>query len=375
MIQSVNLYTEDMRPRRDSLTLNQITLTALLALAIVVLGSAYAGGKADNAIAARQVADARVVALRDNVASAAETLKTRTQDPQLQAELDRMSSTLRSRDDLITQVEQLAQQTAQGFSPLFLGLARQRVEGVWLTALEVDRNSGNLALEGLTTDGSLVPFYLERLRAEEAFAGQRFRHFKIGLIALTLIVAILLLGWRLQIAPGLEQARQARAQARSLQAESQTLSAQLAVLEAELALDPNQPLRQQRQRLQARLEELQTQLESLTGGLVSPEAMVVLLRQMLTRHKGLTLESVGHDPAQPVRGAQDKDGPVGLYSHGVSVTVSGRYFELVEYLRELEALDDRLGWSALKYDVEEWPRGRLQIRLKTLSLSEEWLGV
>ena len=196
-----------------------------------------------------------------------------------------------------------------------------------------------------------------------------------GLIALTLIVAILLLGWRLQIAPGLEQARQARAQARSLQAESQTLSAQLAVLEAELALDPNQPLRQQRQRLQARLEELQTQLESLTGGLVSPEAMVVLLRQMLTRHKGLTLESVGHDPAQPVRGAQDKDGPVGLYSHGVSVTVSGRYFELVEYLRELEALDDRLGWSALKYDVEEWPRGRLQIRLKTLSLSEEWLGV
>lgn len=179
MIQSVNLYTEDMRPRHNVLTLNQISGAALLALVLVTLAVFYAGWQADEAATARQSAEARVAVLQADVTAAGERLQRRVEDPGLRLELEQLHAALQNHDDLVKRVERLAAYSTEGFSPLMLGLSRQAVDGVWLTALEVDRESGNLALDGLTRDGSLVPFYLEQLSREEAFAGRRFRYFRL----------------------------------------------------------------------------------------------------------------------------------------------------------------------------------------------------
>lgn len=197
-----------------------------------------------------------------------------------------------------------------------------------------------------------------------------------GLVALTLGVSIALLGWQYGVAPDLKRAQQAQVQAVSLEREAHGMTSRLASLEVELAQDPDARLRQQSQRLQRQLDDIQRRLETLAEELVSPEAMVALLQQMLSRHEALALQSVEHDPAVPVQSAQSKEGESsGLYSHRITVTVTGHYFDLVAYLQELEALDDRLGWSGLHYEVLEWPEARLRVRLKTLSLSEDWLGV
>lgn len=208
-----------------------------------------------------------------------------------------------------------------------------------------------------------------------------------GLVAFTLVVSIVLLGWQFWVAPPLQRADKTQAQTEILLREARELEAQLLVLRSATAKDPNAPLRQQRTRLQDRLNGLQTRTETLAGGLVNPEAMVDLLRRMLTKHQALTLQGLRHDPATAIAvPADDTDsGPrpdrdqktdnTGLYRHGITVTVTGGYLALLDYLRELEALDDRLVWRALDYKVQEWPVGRLQIRLETLSLNEEWLGV
>jgi MSHA biogenesis protein MshI len=179
MIQSVNLYTEDMRPRRDPLTLTQVTTVALAALVVLSLASFYAGWRADEAASARQAANARIAELRSALADAGDRLERRAEDPALRGELEKLSAALRRGDELVQQVERLASRSAEGFSPFMLGLARQAVDGVWLTTLEVDRDTGNLVLEGLTEDGSLVPLYLEQLRSEPAFSGRRFRYFRL----------------------------------------------------------------------------------------------------------------------------------------------------------------------------------------------------
>lgn len=195
------------------------------------------------------------------------------------------------------------------------------------------------------------------------------------LAALTAVALVLFVGWQVAVAPALQQADQDRQQVDRLAAEANELQQQLAETQSALVNDPNDALKTQQQQRQARLDRAQQRLEALAANLISPEGMVALLRQMLSRQDGLSLVSVAHAPAEAVAVSSDAEQQPGLYRHAVTLTLRGRYFDLVEYLQALEALDSRLGWSAVRYEVTEWPEGQLQIRLVTLSLSEEWLGV
>lgn len=179
MKQQINLYTEDMRPRQELFTATRLAGVVLAALIFVVISAGYASWQASGSGADRQAAQVRLAEIRSDLADVVTQLEGRTVDPALAAELERLNLDLQNRVALITRLENLALRGAQGFSPLLTGLSRQAVDGVWLTSLEVDREPGNLVLRGLTEDGGLVPYYLEQLRLEPAFAGRRFRQFRL----------------------------------------------------------------------------------------------------------------------------------------------------------------------------------------------------
>lgn len=179
-MQSVNLYPQEMRPRRQLLTLAQVVGAALLTLLLVMLNATYVRWQATEALVAQQTVQTRNPQLRQAVTAAQQRLDERRADPALTAELEQLSSDLRSQERLLQWVEQFASEGTEGFSPVLAGLARQAVDGVWLTALEIDRNNNNLALTGLTRDARLVPLFLEQLRRESAFAGRRFRQFELA---------------------------------------------------------------------------------------------------------------------------------------------------------------------------------------------------
>lgn len=179
MMQSVNLYTQDLRPRRDVLTLTHTALAGAAVLLMVLLSALYTDWRADQAVAAQQSLQAQIPQLQAAVKTAEESLSQRRADTALAADVDRLSRALVNRERLLAWMQQFARTGAEGFSPYLAGLARQAVNGVWLTGLEVDRETGAMALTGLTRDGGLVPFYLEQLRSEPAFAGRRFRHFEL----------------------------------------------------------------------------------------------------------------------------------------------------------------------------------------------------
>ncbi len=64
-----------------------------------------------------------------------------------------------------------------GFVDQLQGLARQSVEGLWLSELELAAGGTRLRLRGNALAPELVPRYLQRLSAEPVFAGTEFQTF------------------------------------------------------------------------------------------------------------------------------------------------------------------------------------------------------
>ncbi|MFE8072922.1 type II secretion system protein GspM [Marinobacteraceae bacterium S3BR75-40.1] len=201
----------------------------------------------------------------------------------------------------------------------------------------------------------------------------------------TAAIAVLLLGWGFLIDPVLKRADTLEEQIASLGGQHSQLEEQARTLQMTLARDPNRPLRQRQERLEGELDALDRRLEELSAQLVSPEGMVELLKRMLQQHGGLKLQAVQHFPPHRIDLASDDqdseesraegEPALGLYAHEVELTLSGDYFAVLKYLQALEAMDKRLVWRGFSYQVQQWPEAEVHIRVQTVSLHKEWLGV
>ena len=160
------------------------------------------------------------------------------------------------------------------------------------------------------------------------------------------------------------QARQARQTSAQV---LQTLDTSITALHQRKDLDLRQ-LQTELAALQARVA--QADAQGRTSDLVSPADMLPLLEQLLARHSGLklrSLQSLG-------RTALDQGTPT-LYRHGVELSVEGRYTDLLDYLKTLEASPQRLLWGSLQLQVRQHPQVLLTLRLYTLSTDAHWVEI
>lgn len=67
----------------------------------------------------------------------------------------------------------------QGFSAYLEGLARQHVEGLWLTGMSISDGGEQLGLTGSAVEAQQVPRYLQQLAAEKDFNGREFKTFQL----------------------------------------------------------------------------------------------------------------------------------------------------------------------------------------------------
>lgn len=63
----------------------------------------------------------------------------------------------------------------KGFIEHVSGLARQRIDGLWLTQIRISEGGTGVTLQGTTSKPSLLPKYLQRLSSEKAFSGIVFQ--------------------------------------------------------------------------------------------------------------------------------------------------------------------------------------------------------
>ncbi|EMP53979.1 MshA biogenesis protein, MshJ-like protein [Marinobacter santoriniensis NKSG1] len=203
------------------------------------------------------------------------------------------------------------------------------------------------------------------------------------LMTFTAIVVVLFLVWILILEPQYRVRDGLREQLDAAGNQQDQLLAQQQTLEQTLSRDPSEALRKTLAQRRQRLDDLNRQIGETADRLIAPQAMVALLRQILSAQDDLVLESLELKTPEPVfaesapsdNAKNDSESDPLLYAHQVELRITGSYPAVLAYLKKLESLDDRLGWVRLEYTAGDWPKGEAVIDVRTLSLDKAWLGI
>lgn len=126
--------------------------------------------------------------------------------------------------------------------------------------------------------------------------------------------------------------------------------------------------------LERKIAEAEGEIEARQSSLIAPERLPALLKEILGRSPALRLESLRLLRGVPVDPARGKSA-VGLYRHGVEVTLKGSYFDLLRYLEDLESRSSLLLWGKVELLAERYPEVQLRVVIHTLSLSPSLLTI
>jgi MSHA biogenesis protein MshJ len=174
------------------------------------------------------------------------------------------------------------------------------------------------------------------------------------------------------------------------------------VLKQALSEDPNTALKRELSQYQAKLGDVDKKLLELTSDLIDPIQMRFALIKLLKLQKGVKLLSFEVLPANPVtedkviaddeneteqnieknntstvktRDVQSQPAKLRLYRHGIKIKLQGQYFELKDYLTQLESLSWKFFWQEFDYQLKAYPVSELEIEIYSLSTSQEFIGV
>ena len=222
------------------------------------------------------------------------------------------------------------------------------------------------------------------------------------LISIMVLAVIWTLVSALLLDPLLARKKKIMAGLTAQQEQLATLQNQMQSIQATGRPDPNIPNRVRMAALEQKLTQTQSALQSLQENLVPSDKMAQLLQDVLEQQRGLKLVSLktlpvselldGYEPAKtsrtltsgtPPNGAPVKTEPAGavapsgpvIYRHGVEISVSGNYANLLQYLTSMEELSWRVLWGKADMHVDTWPNATLTITLYTLSMEKTWLSV
>lgn len=196
------------------------------------------------------------------------------------------------------------------------------------------------------------------------------------IVLVALLVVGLFIWGQFVFAPLQDRHKRAANTLNSLKQQQADLGQQLVLLEQRLADDPNRELRTQQANLQKQLVGMRSQIENQLSGLIAPEKMADVLRSMLHEQEQLKLISLKNLPVEPFHQSEGelKEGETALFSHSMELVLDGEYFDVLGYIKRLESLKG-FNWQTLNYEVINYPKARVTLKISTLSLEEDWIGV
>jgi hypothetical protein len=179
MMQQVNLFHPAFRRERKVFT----AIAILQAYGLVVLGLGliwgYSAWRTANIAAVNaQLQNQRQVAIQQ-LADMQKQYPVKQKSELLVRDLEQAKAELAARQVLTTALKQGVFGNTKGFSGYFEALAREHVEGLWLSKIDIEEGGRAMALAGGASLPELVPAYLARLGKEESFKGVTFSRFEL----------------------------------------------------------------------------------------------------------------------------------------------------------------------------------------------------
>ena len=178
MSHNINLYDPSLRVRRDLLTFE----AALAMVGASLVGVAIAAGVARWAVAGVEPVAAHSGAELEALQGEAQALAARVAsvkpDTTLQAEIASAQRKVLQRRAALQALDGNAADRDGGFSSRLEALARQSVDGLWLTGMVLRGN--DVLLKGRALTPALIPFYVQRLDREASLQGNAFRALEVS---------------------------------------------------------------------------------------------------------------------------------------------------------------------------------------------------
>ena len=184
----------------------------------------------------------------------------------------------------------------------------------------------------------------------------------------TISLALVVLAYVLMIEPVLVRQKRLIDQANRNQSQLNAVRSQIeGVLKGQGGAEKDPEVAALRE-LELKVADAERKLVQRKQAYVAPARLPTLLKDLLGPARSVRLEGFRTLPATPV-------GVGGmLYRHGVELTLKGGYFELTQYLADLERLPARMLWGPAEMQVEKYPEVRLTLQLHVLS-PERGLGL
>ena len=170
------------------------------------------------------------------------------------------------------------------------------------------------------------------------------------------------------------------------QAEGKALQDQLMKVATSRGLDPDRIPREQLEAVRKQLADVESQISAEERKFTAPAQMRKVVEELLARNRAIQLVAMKSLPATSIAEVRTQAGskpapvkPSGaerlIFRHGIEITVSGPYLDLLAYLSDLERLPTQLYWSSLDIDASRYPRHTMKLTVYTLSLDRAWLSV
>ncbi|SET64322.1 type II secretion system protein GspM [Thalassotalea agarivorans] len=200
------------------------------------------------------------------------------------------------------------------------------------------------------------------------------------------LFVVFFLVFNTMISPSMDAIDEHESQISSLTTKKSQTVKSIAVLSEGIKKDPNEAIRTQIEQYKSQLTDVDKDLLSLTNELIGPVQMRQALVNMLKQTNGVKLTKFEQLPTQvlvsPSKEKVTEDGEevtvksdLYLYKHSIRITLSGRYFEIRNYIKSLEKMEWKFFWQAFDYKVTEYPTGELIIEMYSLSTKKEFIGV
>lgn len=179
MIQKIDLYRDDLRPRQSSGEFRRHLVLIAVVLAVMLLWGSIAQWRDFTSAADLSRLSDEQARIQSEMSTATARLAERQPDPALTLALMEAQRALDGRRWLTEQLASAGDE-AVVFSAVLAGLGRQRPEPLWLTRIHIAGAGASLGLSGRTLEAEAVPAYLQALATEDALKGREFSHFRIA---------------------------------------------------------------------------------------------------------------------------------------------------------------------------------------------------
>lgn len=197
-----------------------------------------------------------------------------------------------------------------------------------------------------------------------------------GLIAFTLIFALGFAWWGLYAEPQMARVAQQTADNERLAADVARTRAVVADIRARIANGVHREKESELALLRQELAAVEERLKVETVELIDPEKMFRLMRQLVADQPRLKLIGLKRREVRPALPAVEGEAaePT-IFRHVLEIEFAGRYLDILDYVRSLEALDWKLLWDEIEIESGKYPAVTLRLAISTLSTHKAWVGI